>query len=105
MKQQNNQIDQKKGSADCDVTGSKKGMPGGEIGRNSMGTGSSQNAASYGGYESSYGSAAGSGSATRSTTGSTSAGNAMTGKSDYGGPEGNSRARKTSRNGSDSNES
>jgi hypothetical protein len=29
----------------------------------------------------------------------------MGGRSDYGGPEGNSRERKTSRNGSDSNES
>ena len=64
MKQQDNQsYDQKTGSADREVTGTKKGMPGGEIGR-----------------------------------GSTASGNA-----DYGGSEGNSPERKTSRNGSDSN--
>ena len=78
MRQQNNQsYDQKKGSADCDVTGSKKGMPGGEIGRNSMS------------------SPGGSSSSTRN------AGS----KSDYGGSEGNSRERKSARHGSDSNES
>ena len=97
MKQQNNQVDQKKGSADCDVTGSKKGMPGGEIGRNSVG--STQNAASYGGYESSYGNSGTSGS--RSQPASTT----VTGKSDNGGPEGNSRERKSARSGSDSSES
>ena len=76
MRQQHNQsFDQKKGSADRDVTGSKKGMPGGEIGRNSM-SGSSD-------------------SATRN------AGS----KSDYGGSEGNSRERKGARNGSDSSKS
>jgi hypothetical protein len=31
-----NSYDQKKGSADRDLTGSKKGMPGGNIGRDSM---------------------------------------------------------------------
>ena len=97
MKQHNNQIDQKKGSADCDVTGSKKGMPGGEIGRGSMGSG--QSAASYGGYENSYGGSANSAARTGSAS------NTVTGKSDYGGSEGNSRERKTSRSGSDSNES
>ena len=77
MRQERNQsYDQKKGSADCDVTGSKKGMPGGEIGRNSMSGSSSE-------------------SATRN------AGS----RSDYGGSEGNSRERKTARNGSDSDES
>ena len=71
MRQQHNQsYDQKKGSADQSVTGSKQGMPGGEIGRGSMGA---------------------------SRSGSSNA--------DYGGPEGNSRERKTSRSGSDSNES
>jgi hypothetical protein len=66
---QHDQIDQKKGSADRSVTGSKQGLPGGDIGRNSM---------------------AGKDSAT---------------KSDYGGSEGNSRERKSSRSGSDSDES
>jgi hypothetical protein len=76
MRQERNQShDQKKGSADCDVTGSKKGMPGGDIGRNSMSGSDSQ--------------------ATRHATG----------KSDYGGSEGNSRERKSARNGSDSSES
>ena len=75
MRQERNQsYDQKKGSADCDVTGSKKGMPGGDIGRNSL---------------------SGSDSSTRNASG----------KSDYGGSEGNSRERKSPRNGSDSNES
>jgi hypothetical protein len=74
MKQQHNQsYDQKKGSADRDVTGSKQGMPGGEIGRGSMSSGSSNGRSS--------------------------------GNADYGGPEGNSRERKTARNGSDSGES
>lgn len=73
MRQQHNQsYDQKKGSADRDVTGSKKGMPGGDIGRGSMSSSSS-------GHSS--------------------------GSADYGGPEGNSRERKSSRHGSDSNES
>ena len=76
MKHPSNQIDQKKGSADCDVTGSKKGMPGGDIGRSSM---SSPN---------------------QSGSQSRSAGS----KSDYGGSEGNSRERKNSRSGSDSDE-
>ena len=68
--------DQKKGSADCDVTGSKKGMPGGDIGRGSM---------------------AGSNS---SASHSRSAGS----RSDYGG-SGSSHERKPSRSGSDSTES
>jgi hypothetical protein len=66
MKRQPSQVDQKKGSADRDVTGSKKGMPGGEIGRNAS---------------------------------------PVTAKPDYGGAEGNSRERKSARNGSDSDES
>jgi hypothetical protein len=70
MRNQNQTIDQKKGSADRSVTGSKQGMPGGDIGRNSM---AGKNAASS--------------------------------KSDYGGSEGNSRERKSSRSGSDSSES
>ena len=70
--------DQKKGSADCDVTGSRKGMPGGEIGRNSMSSPSGSSGQSR---------------------------NAGSGRSDYGGSEGNSRERKTARNGSDSDES
>ena len=75
MRQDRNQsYDQKKGSADCGVTGSKKGMPGGDIGRNSP---------------------SGSDSSTRHASGT----------SDYGGSEGNSRERKSPRNGSDSNES
>ena len=78
MRQDRNQsYDQKKGSADCDVTGSKKGMPGGDIGRNSL-SGSSSDS-----------------TATRHASG----------KSDYGGSEGNSRERKSPRNGSDSSES
>ena len=73
MRQQQNQsYDQKKGSADCDVTGSKKGMPGGEIGRNNLDDSSTRHAGA---------------------------------KSDYGGSEGNSRERKSVRNGSDSSES
>jgi hypothetical protein len=68
----NQNVDQKKGSADRDVTGSRKGMPGAEIGRNSMGANDSRN------------------------TG---------GRSDYGGSDGDSRERKSARNGSDSNES
>ena len=81
MKQQQNQTyDQKKGSADCDVTGSKKGMPGGDIGRGSMSAGSSDSSRSH---------------QTRSAGGS----------ADYGGSEGNSRERKSARNGSDSSES
>jgi hypothetical protein len=69
MKQYQNQtFDQKKGSADQVATGQKQGMPGGQIGRGSMG-------ASRGGNV------------------------------DSGGPEGNSRERKSPRNGSDSNES
>jgi hypothetical protein len=56
MKQQHNQsFDQKKGSADRDVTGSKKGMPGGDIGRGSMSSSSSSGRSSgnadYGGRE------------------------------------------------------
>ena len=79
MRQERNQsYDQKKGSADRDVTGSKKGMPGAEIGRNSM-SGMSGTA----------------GNATRNAGGT----------ADHGGSEGNSRERKTARNGSDSNES
>jgi hypothetical protein len=71
MKQNQNQtIDQKKGSADRDVTGSKQGMPGGDIGRNSM---AGKNSAS--------------------------------GKADHRGSEGSSREPKSSRSGSDSNES
>ena len=76
MRQDRNQShDQKKGSADCDVTGSKKGMPGGDIGRNSLSGSDSTN--------------------TRHASGN----------SDYGGSEGNSRERKSPRNGSDSSES
>ena len=82
MKQYQNQtFDQKKGSADRDVTGSKKGMPGGDIGRGSMSSSSS--------------------SSTSASNQSRSAGS----KADHGGPEGNSRERKTSRSGSHSNES
>jgi hypothetical protein len=74
MRQQHNQsYDQKKGSADREVTGSKKGMPGAEIGRGNMSS-------------------------------DASSGHAR-GKGDYGGTEGNSRERKSARNGSDSNES
>ena len=104
MKQQNNQIDQKKGSADRDVTGSKKGMPGGEIGRNSMGSGQASGAG-YGGYENAYGSSAGTGSASSGARSTANNSNSASGKPDYGGPEGNSRERKSARNGSDSNES
>ena len=76
MRQDRNQsYDQKKVSADCDVTGSKKGMPGGEIGRNKL-SGSDSNATRH-----------------------------ATGKSDYGGSEDNSRVRKSPGNGSDSSES
>ena len=60
----NNQVDQKKGSADRGVTGSKHGMPGGQIGRGNMSMGSSASSA---------------------------------------GSQGNSRERKSARNGSDSN--
>ena len=81
MKQQHNQsYDQKKGSADQCTTGQKQGLDGGSIGRGSMNMGSSSSSAS---------------------NGSRSAGS----RSDYGGSEGNSRERKTARNGSDSNES
>src|SRR5205085_11989794 len=101
--QNGNQIDQKKGSADCDVTGSKKGMPGGEIGRNSMASSSGSNAG-YGGYQSSHGNnTAASGSSGAGIQANHSQG--VSGRSDYGGSEGNSRERKTARNGSDSNES
>ena len=44
--------DQKKGSADRETTGSKKGMPGGDIGRNSMSGGESRHSSGkldYGG--------------------------------------------------------
>ena len=56
MRQERNQsYDQKKGSADCDVTGSKKGMPGGEIGRSLGGTSNASRSAGsgsdYGGSE------------------------------------------------------
>jgi hypothetical protein len=79
MKQQHNQTyDQKKGSADQCATGQKQGMPGGSIGRGEMDMGSP------GARNDSRGSSAS--------------------RSDYGGSEGNSRERKTARNGSDSNE-
>ena len=80
MKQQNQNVDLKKGSADCDVSGSKKGMPGGDIGRGSNLSGSARDSGS-------------------------SQGSNAAGRSDYGGPEGNSRERKSARNGSDSDES
>ena len=52
MKQQNNQsYDQKKGAADRDVTGSKKGVPGGDIGRNSMSSSSTSARSDHGGSE------------------------------------------------------
>ena len=80
MKQyQNQSYDQKKGSADQCVTGEKQGMPGAEIGRGSM---ASTGHSSVGGSSNARGSG---------------------GNADYGGPEGNSRERKTARNGSDSN--
>ena len=81
MRQQNNQsYDQKKGSADQCATGQKHGMDGSSIGRSEMNMGSSSSSVS---------------NQSRST-GS---------RSDYGGSEGNSRERKTARNGSDSSES
>ena len=67
-KQQNQSFDQKKGSADQSVSGSRQSMAGSNIAR---GEGSIHSSA----------------------------------RSDYGGPEGNSRERKSSRNGSDSGES
>ena len=77
MRQQQNQsYDQKKGSADRCATGEKQGMPGGQIGRGEMSMG---------------GSASSEGNPVRNA--------------DDGGSEGNSRERKTARNGSDSNES
>ena len=83
MRQQQNQTyDQKKGSADQCTTGEKQGMPGGSIGRGEMGMDSSG-----------------------TSTGSNNTRNAGSGRSDHGGSEGNSRERKTARNGSDSNES
>ena len=82
MKQyQNQSFDQKKGSADQCATGQKHGMDGGSIGRGNMAMGSN----------------ASSSASNRSSQGSS-------GRSDYGGSEGNSRERKTARNGSDSNE-
>ena len=80
MRQERNQsYDQKKGSADQCATGQKRGMDGGSIGRGemSMGSGSSSGQSR----------------------------NAGSGRSDHGGSEGNSRERKTARNGSDSSES
>jgi hypothetical protein len=44
MKQHNQNVDQKKGSADRDVSGTRKGMPGGAIGRNEAGIDHSRNA-------------------------------------------------------------
>lgn len=67
MKKQHGNQDQKKGSADESVTGSRQGMPGGNIGRGEDP-------------------------------------GRLAGRSDHGGEEGNSRERKTGRNGSDSNE-
>jgi hypothetical protein len=67
-KQQNQSFDQKKGSADQSVSGSRQSMAGGNIAR---GDGSMHSRS----------------------------------RSDYGGPEGNSRERKSSRSGSDSSES
>ena len=67
-KQQNQSFDQKKGSADQSVSGSRQSMAGSNIAR---GDHSMQSRS----------------------------------RSDYGGPEGNSRERKSSRSGSDSNES
>jgi hypothetical protein len=67
----------KKGSADRSATGSKQGMPGGQVGRGEMSMGSSS----------------------ASNQSSRSAGS----RSDYGGSEGNSRQHKSARNGSDSN--
>jgi hypothetical protein len=76
MRQDRNQsYDQKKGSADRDVTGSRKGMPGGDIGRNSM-SGSESNASRH-----------------------------ASGKLDYGGGASDSHERKGARSGSDSSES
>lgn len=72
-----NSYDQKKGSADCDTTGSKKGMPGGDIGRGSMGSPSS------------------------SDSHSRNAGS----KSNSGTSEGNSRGQRNSRSSSGSSES
>ena len=72
--------DQEKGSADQCATGQKHGMDGGSIGRGNMGTGDSSSSAS---------------------NQSRNAGS----RSDYGGSEGNSRERKSARNGSDSSES
>jgi len=56
MKNSNQTYDQKKGSADRSVTGSKHGMPGGDIGRGSMSSSSSSSRSSgsrsdYGGSE------------------------------------------------------
>ena len=56
MKNNNQSYDQKKGSADRSVTGSKHGMPGGDIGRGSMSSSSSSGRSSssradYGGPE------------------------------------------------------
>jgi hypothetical protein len=73
----NQNSDLKKGSADRSATGSKQGMPGGQIGRGEMSMGSSS----------------------ASNQSSRSAGS----RSDYGGSEGNSRQHKSARNGSDSN--
>ena len=54
MRQERNSHDLKKGSADRDVTGSKKGMPGGDIGRNSM-SGSDSKASRHATGKSDYG--------------------------------------------------
>ena len=70
--------DQKKGSADQCSTGQKQGLDGGSIGRGNMNMGSQA-----------------------SNSESRSGGS----RSDHGGSEGNSRERKSARNGSDSSES
>jgi hypothetical protein len=73
----NQNSDLKKGSADRSATGSKQGMPGGQVGRGEMSMGSSS----------------------ASNQSSRSAGS----RSDYGGSEGKSSQHKSARNSSDSN--